>query len=451
MPFFRQFPPAEVSMRLIKKRIRSKKYTLLRTRGKEGLKRHPFVMPAFGLVLGFFAIALVFISLGGQTIGPSDSRVVSIFIDGQERIVATRAQTVGELTQKLNLDLIEEDIVEPKTDVPITDDDMQVNIYRAKAMTVIDGSTKKATLSAHKSPRLVAVQAGVEVFPEDKAVFTQGNISEGIVGQKVVIDRATPINLMLYGALLPTRTQAQTVAELLKEKSIKLNEGDNIVPAVETPITNSMQVIISRFGQRLIVQEEVIPAPVEYIADSNLPAGSRVVREPGSPGKKVVTYQIQLENDKEIGRTVIQEIILTQPIKEIQAKGTKPVFADYNAEGIPARVFCGSPKQRNWKNINVGNAAIGRALAAERGWAGGEWDALLELFACEASWNALAGNPFSGAYGIPQALPGGKMALAGSDWQYNPRTQIIWGLGYISGRYGTPSSALSKHYSSNWY
>ena len=57
----------------------------------------------------------------------------------------------------------------------------------------------------------------------------------------------------------------------------------------------------------------------------------------------------------------------------------------------------------------------------------------------------------SGAYGIPQALPGSKMASAGSDWRTNPKTQIKWGLGYISGRYGDPCGAWSHFLRKNWY
>ncbi|MDK7123234.1 lytic transglycosylase, partial [Pauljensenia sp. UMB6358] len=66
-------------------------------------------------------------------------------------------------------------------------------------------------------------------------------------------------------------------------------------------------------------------------------------------------------------------------------------------------------------------------------------------------WNPYAANAWSGAYGIPQALPGSKMASAGADWQTNPATQITWGLGYIAGRYGTPCGALGHSNSVGWY
>ena len=66
-------------------------------------------------------------------------------------------------------------------------------------------------------------------------------------------------------------------------------------------------------------------------------------------------------------------------------------------------------------------------------------------------WRVEAHNPRSGAHGIPQALPGNKMATAGSDWQTNPRTQISWGLAYIESRYGTPCGAWNAFLSKGWY
>lgn len=99
----------------------------------------------------------------------------------------------------------------------------------------------------------------------------------------------------------------------------------------------------------------------------------------------------------------------------------------------------------------TGNQVIGKQLAAAYGWdSGPEWDALVALWNQESGWRTNAANP-SGAYGIPQALPGSKMASAGSDWQTNPATQIKWGLGYIKSVYGTPSAAWAHEESTGWY
>lgn len=95
--------------------------------------------------------------------------------------------------------------------------------------------------------------------------------------------------------------------------------------------------------------------------------------------------------------------------------------------------------------------AIAREMLAARGWGDDQYNCLYSLWAKESGWNVYAHNVSSGAYGIPQALPGNKMATAGADWQTNPRTQITWGLGYIEGRYGTPCGAWAKSQASGWY
>ncbi|MCU1582841.1 MAG: hypothetical protein QOD27_642 [Microbacteriaceae bacterium] len=100
---------------------------------------------------------------------------------------------------------------------------------------------------------------------------------------------------------------------------------------------------------------------------------------------------------------------------------------------------------------NPGSAqAIGHALVLARGWGESEYSCLVSLFNRESGWRVNASNP-SGAYGIPQALPGSKMASVGADWQTNPATQITWGLNYIAARYGTPCGAWAHSQSSGWY
>jgi len=79
-----------------------------------------------------------------------------------------------------------------------------------------------------------------------------------------------------------------------------------------------------------------------------------------------------------------------------------------------------------------------------------QFSCLDNIWSRESGWRTTAENA-SGAYGIPQALPGSKMASAGSDWQTNPATQITWGLGYIKGRYGTPCDAWSFWQANGWY
>jgi hypothetical protein len=94
---------------------------------------------------------------------------------------------------------------------------------------------------------------------------------------------------------------------------------------------------------------------------------------------------------------------------------------------------------------------LGQFLAADRGWTGDQWSCLDSLWQRESNWNPSAQNPSSGAYGIPQALPGSKMGTVAGDWQTNPATQITWGLNYIRDVYGTPCGAWAHSESHNWY
>lgn len=99
---------------------------------------------------------------------------------------------------------------------------------------------------------------------------------------------------------------------------------------------------------------------------------------------------------------------------------------------------------------STGPQAIAKAMLARRGWSG-QWRCLNALWQRESGWKSRATNRSSGAYGIPQALPGRKMARAGKDWKTNPATQIRWGLSYITSRHGTPCRAWAHTRATGWY
>ncbi len=98
-----------------------------------------------------------------------------------------------------------------------------------------------------------------------------------------------------------------------------------------------------------------------------------------------------------------------------------------------------------------GNQLTACQLLPSYGFATSEMAALVPMWTKESNWSTSARNPSSGAYGIPQALPGDKMASVAADWRTNPATQIKWGLGYIKDRYGTPSAAWAFWQAHNWY
>lgn len=122
------------------------------------------------------------------------------------------------------------------------------------------------------------------------------------------------------------------------------------------------------------------------------------------------------------------------------------------AERAAARQAAQQPAGGGTSAAPSGNPQqIALGMLGSFGWSSSEFGCLQSLWEAESGWNPYASNPSSGAYGIPQALPGSKMASAGPDWQSNPATQIRWGLGYIKQLYGSPCAAWSHQQGTGWY
>ncbi|MDQ1126636.1 hypothetical protein SAMN05216488_0229 [Microbacterium sp. LKL04] len=148
---------------------------------------------------------------------------------------------------------------------------------------------------------------------------------------------------------------------------------------------------------------------------------------------------------------------------EAAAKAKAEAEAEKKAAEEAAAAEANSSSSSSSSNASapVARAASGTSAAAAQetargmlgsyGWGDDQFGCLVSLWNKESGWNYQASNPSSGAYGIPQALPGSKMGSAGSDWQTNPATQIAWGLGYIDGRYGSPCGAWGHSQSVGWY
>ncbi|WP_062379720.1 G5 domain-containing protein [Demequina pelophila] len=184
--------------------------------------------------------------------------------------------------------------------------------------------------------------------------------------------------------------------------------------------------------------------------DPNLEKGTTKVVTEGEPGSERITYDVTAVGGEEVGRTESITVRVADPIDEVVAIGTKeePVVVSSGGSGSGGGSVGASAAASN----PTGNRALGQQMAASMyGWSGEQWYCLEKLWTKESGWNHRAANPTSSAYGIPQSLPGSKMASAGADWATNPATQIRWGLGYIKGRYGTPCGAWSHSVAKNWY
>jgi hypothetical protein len=202
--------------------------------------------------------------------------------------------------------------------------------------------------------------------------------------------------------------------------------------AVEVPVAEVVAGGAEVEIQTVTTKNEVAHDVVKK-SDPQAKAGSSRVVQSGSPGVELVSYTVTTINGVETDRLPGITVLVKAPTDEVVAVGSLT---------IPAATA-----------VQKGtNRALGKQMAADLyGWTGDQWSCLDNLFARESGWSHTAENRSSGAYGIPQALPGSKMAVYGGDWRTNPATQIKWGLAYVKGRYSTPCGAWGHFTSTNWY
>lgn len=301
--------------------------------------RHPAVaipLATFSILLLLVTLGLIILGGGKSAFKPSGTSIVILTDDGQERTVPTRARTVGDLLQRISVTLNEGDVVEPSQETEIGSDNFRVNVYRATPVTIVDGDSKVFTFSAAATPRSIVKQAGIEVYPEDELLMlpTENFLQEGSIGPRLVIVRATPVNVNLYGTPVTMRTQAKTVGDLLEERNIHLDPEDTVQPTQGVAIQPNMQIFLLRKGTQISTVEEEIPMPIETVEDNSLSIGTKAVRQQGSPGKRLVTYQIQLENEQEVSRTPIQTVEVVPAVKHIEAIGTRSVGGLTKSKGV---------------------------------------------------------------------------------------------------------------------
>lgn len=136
------------------------------------------------------------------------------------------------------------------------------------------------------------------------------------------------------------------------------------------------------------------------------------------------------------------------PAPVVPASAAEPAESQSETDAAEPKVYTAPPAAVP----DPGSAkAYAYGAIASRGWGEEQYNCLVSLWQKESGWNVAAMNKSSGAYGIPQSLPGSKMSSAGADWETNAGTQIEWGLGYITDRYGSPCGAWAKSQNSGWY
>jgi uncharacterized protein YabE (DUF348 family) len=243
--------------------------------------------------------------------------------DGEQGLI-TREDTLREVFDEAGIRLDKNDRVEPGLDEPLVANNYQVNIYRARPVLIVDGPVKQLVMSAYQTPKQIAAHAGIELRDEDEAevALSQDFAADG-ASLRMSVDRATAVKLTLYGKSETVYTQATSVADFLKEKNITLGKDDDMSLEPSTAISAGMSLSIWRNGKQTMTQEEAIPFPTEKIQDANREPSFKQVNTPGEDGKKMVTYEIVMQNGVEVSRVAIQTVVTKEAVKQVETVGTK--------------------------------------------------------------------------------------------------------------------------------
>lgn len=392
--------------------------------------RHPaFAIPLVtGLVLMLLTVVFLVVMSGGTPkLRSVDTHVVIITHDKTEQTIPTRAKTVSEVLERADIAVKPGDVVEPDMNTEIVTDNFRINVYRAVPVTIVDGNRKIFAYSAASTPRSIVKQAGLEVYPEDKLELLPADnfLMEASIGQRVVVQRSTPVNVNIYGTPVQLRSRAKTVGDLMVERGLKLDTKDVVQPARNTPVAANMQIYLLRQGQRVSTEESTIPMPEEIIEDGNLTFGTTALRQQGASGRKVITYLIETKEGQET-RRVLQEITTQEPVKQIIARG-KAVQIPSDKQAVMAAAGI-APSDYPYVDYIIGHE---NALWCPTRWQG---QVNCPLYYAEKYPGAESDRTLG--YGLCQSTPANKMAAAGSDWRTNAITQLRWCSSYAKSRHG---------------
>lgn len=245
--------------------------------------------------------------------------------------------------------------------------------------------------------------------------------------RSLVLGSALAGGALLFGAGAAWATTAPTPA--VEQATAVTLDVSAVIPPVAAANT---EVETQTSTEKIVIEHETVKKD-----DSSVLEGTEKVVTEGQDGVTMKTSTVTLVDGEEAAREDSLAVEVSAPVSEVVAVGTKKRVVVPAVPSAPSN--------------SGSNRAIGRDLAATRGWTGDEWTCLNALWTRESGWRHTADNPNSSAYGIPQALPGSKMSSAGGDWASNPATQVKWGLGYISNRYGSPCKAWSHSERIGWY
>ncbi|AEE47187.1 ubiquitin-like domain-containing protein [Cellulomonas fimi] len=356
---------------------------------------------------------------------------VTLDVDGRAVEVTGFGRTVGEVLAGADVAVGERDLVAPALDQPIARGGQIVVRHGRELQVEIDGQQQtvwSTALTVGEAVDGLGLRGGddVRLSASRSAALDRSDVLR--------VSTLKTIHLVVDGQVIDGLSSAPTVRDALRDVGLVLDEGDQVSVPLDANAVDGLVVLVTRASTDGETVTEAVPFETQEVEDGTLVKGNKVVKTKGKAGVRTTTYELQVVGGVVVGRTPVASVVTTAPVTQVVHVGTAEL-------PDPSTVV-----------VEPGTAqALGKEMAAARGWGDDQFACLLSLWNKESGWRVNAENRSSGAYGIPQALPGSKMATAGADWQTNPATQISWGLGYIAARYGDPCGAWAHSQAKGWY
>ena len=339
----------------------------IRLQAKHYSKKITFVSGAILMLVGGIFFVNQALADATKPATKAGEKLVTIYDRGAEKTIVTKARTIREALKLAKFSIDErQDVVEPSLDSEMVAEKYNINIFRARPITIVDGNKRLKVTTAEQTPALIAKAAGIEVFEEDKTTLSNSdNMAVDGANMVMKINRASMVNFVLYGKEFVIRTHAKTVGELLKEKNIDPKKDDTLSVDRSAKIISGMKIELWRNGKQTITAEEDVKFEVEKVQDANRDSGYREVKQAGVNGKKNVTYEIEMKNGVEVSRKEIASVVTKEPKKQIEIVGTKSStsFSGSFSEALARLRSC----EGNYKS-NTGNGYYGAYQFDKRTW-----------------------------------------------------------------------------------
>jgi len=365
--------------------------------------------------------------VGGTVAWGSVDKTVTLVVDGHSARLHTTASRVADVLDVAGYTPSGHDLVAPAVTTAVHEGS-KIVYKRGRLLHLDVNGVRKDVWTTASTVSDALGQLGYST-----ADFTSVSRAKRLPLEPTRITVRTPrlITIVHDGQNEQVSTTQATVGMLLTDLGIAYGPTDRLSAAADSPLRANQKIVLFRIKKATATATKVLPFPTTKTADPYLETGETRIVTPGQDGSARITFALVYVDGKIAGRTPIKTVVINAPITQVVRVGTKPAAVQGVVPAGAAQV-------------------IGKNLAKARGWGDDQFGCLVEIWNHESGWRVDAANP-SGAYGIPQALPGSKMSSAGPNWETDAATQITWGLGYIAERYHDPCNAWAIWQTQSWY